>query len=421
MNKNLKRIIALALVFGTISAAAPAGSINFFTTKAYASTNSTDTLESLSLEKTNGTDIQLYDDDGYDSDNKVDNDDVKEGDTYYAKTSATTVKIKTDGPDDKYVRIFKGTSSSTKGKKEGDSISLSSGTETLVVRVYSSDPGSSVKYEDDSDVIGYYKIKVKCTGDSSTSSSSKDESDEYDDIYLDRLSVDGNSISLSKSKTTYTYDVTSDVGEVTVRAVPEDDDYTVEINGDDVDEDDKYKNDVQLEKGENDIEIKIEDDDDNERVYTLKIYRGGTTSSKNTSGTGVNTATEITTATSTPDTATVVTTATSTPDTVTPTPDAANQIATATPINSSSKYFDTWVQANGGWQYYDLKGNLSRNYLFYDKKYGKSYYLGTDGMMVSNCWIVYNNNYYYFYGDGSMATNAIIGSWKVGADGAWIH
>ena len=43
MNKNLKRIIAIALAIGIISAVGPATSVNLLTTKAYASTDTNDT------------------------------------------------------------------------------------------------------------------------------------------------------------------------------------------------------------------------------------------------------------------------------------------------------------------------------------------------------------------------------------------
>ena len=70
MNKNIKRIIALALAFGTISAVAPTTSL--FTTKAYAADaeNDDDELSSLELETGSGTNIKLYEDDDYDD--KVD-------------------------------------------------------------------------------------------------------------------------------------------------------------------------------------------------------------------------------------------------------------------------------------------------------------------------------------------------------------
>ena len=164
-----------------------------------------DELDSLKLESSSGDTINLYDDDNYDSDNKVDSEDVDSGTDYYAKTSSNTVQVHASGVSSKYVRIFKGKgddedniSDSTKGKETGDDISLSSGTNVLVVRVYNDEPDDDVEYDDDDDVECDYTIYVDCTGDGSSDSSdtSDDNADNYDDIYLDSLSIDGNSISL---------------------------------------------------------------------------------------------------------------------------------------------------------------------------------------------------------------------------------
>jgi glucan-binding YG repeat protein len=282
MSKNIKRIIAVVMAIGTISAVSPTMNTNLLTTRAYASTtNGTTELDSLKLETSSGSTIKIYSDKDYASDNKVNSGSVSKGDTYYAKTSESTVSINTDGPSSKYVRVFKGTSNSTKGKKISSDISLSSGTNTLTIRVYNEEPDSSITYDDDSDVASEYIIKVKCTS-SDTSSSS----DSYDDIYLSKLSIDGESISLSDSKTTYTYNVASNVDQVVVKATPKDEDTdTVEIDDDKVDSSDKYKKTVSLDKGENEVEVKLTNDDDEERVYTLKINRGGSTSSNSTSST----------------------------------------------------------------------------------------------------------------------------------------
>lgn len=62
MNRNIKRIIALALVFGTVSAVAPATNINLLTTRAYASSdheNGDTSLDGLSLEDSSGHNIAL--------------------------------------------------------------------------------------------------------------------------------------------------------------------------------------------------------------------------------------------------------------------------------------------------------------------------------------------------------------------------
>lgn len=395
MNKNLKRIVAMAIAVGTISAAAPAANINFLATEAYASTtNDTDTLDSLKLETSSGNSIKLYSDNDYASDNKVDSDEVEDGETYYAKTSSSTINIDIDGPSNKYVKVFKGTSDSAKGKSITSNISLSSGTTTLTVRVYSSTPDSDIRYDDDSDVVSEYVIKVKCTA------SNDDNEDEYDDIYLDKLSVNGDGISLSDSKTTYNYSVDNDVTEATIKAVPPDEDddtYTVKIDGDEVNSDDKFKNTVDLNVGVNSIKIKLEDDSDEERDYTLKITRASSAS---------------TSATSTSCTADTTATTTDTTTTATSTPSTATTVPTAAKVHQ-------WVQINGGWQYYDDLGQMLKSQWFFDKSYQKWYYLGSDGMMIANGWILTGGKYYYLGSDGAMVTNATINGYKIGSDGAW--
>ena len=374
MNKNVKRIVALALVIGTVSAVAPATTINLLTTKAYAASNDTDTLDNLSLETSSGSTIKLYSDNDYASSNKVDSSDITNGDTYYAKTSASTINISKGGPSSTYVKVFKGTSSSTKGKSISSDISLSSGSNTLTVRVYSEAPGSSMRYDDDS-YSSQYIIKVKCTASDSSDSSDSSDASNYGDIYLDKLSIAGDSISLSQSKVAYSYNVASDVDEVAIKATPDDtDNDTVTIGGSTVDDGDNYKKTVSLDKGKNAIKVEVKNsDDDTDRVYTLNITRGTTSSTTTSTSTAATTTATTTQATADATTATTVATTTAKP----------NQ----------------WVQINGGWQYNDSMGTPIKNIWFFDRNLGKWYYLGVDGM---------------------MASNTTIGGWKVGSDGAWI-
>lgn len=389
MNKNIKRIIALALVFGTISAVAPATNLNLLVTKAYATDdNSNSTLDSLKLSTSDNSSIRLYSDDGYSSSDKVDSSDVSDGGKYYAKTSSKTISISTSGPSSRYVRYFKGTSNSTKGKSTSDDISLSSGTNTIIVRVYYNKPDTDVRYDDDNDVASEYTLKIKYTG---TDDSTTVTSDDYDNIYLETLSVNGESISLSESKILYTYNVANNIDKVTIKAVPDDSDYTVRVNDSKIYEDDSYKTTVSLKTGLNEIKIKVEDEDNNDiRVYTLKITRGDTTNT---------------------------------------TADATTKVK----VNQ-------WIQENGVWKYYDALGTMVKSSWFYDRAYGRTYYLkwdgsltlgwsnisgkwyyfGSDGAMKTG-WILDNGKYYYLYSDGSMAANTSIGFYKLGSDGAWIN
>lgn len=412
MNKNIKRIVALAAVIGTISSIAPAGNINFLTTKAYAS-NSNEYLDTVNLYDEDGDEIKLYENSDYTS--KVDEDEVEAGEVYYARTSSDTINIDAKGVSDSYVRVFRGSDSTAKGKELEEDIKLDSdySTTTFVIKVFGEDPGDNIRYKDcdDYDVLSTYRIKVKYDADAtSNDTETSTDADDYDDIYLDRLSVDGATINLSKSKVLYTYDVSSDVEKVIIRATPQDD-YDVSIDGDDVDEDDKYKLEVDLSKGENKIKIKLEDDDE-ERVYTLVINRGSTSNGTSESTTPSNT------------------------------------------NNNSSTVKNSWVQVNGKWQYKDAAGstvknswvqnyfvqadgNMATDWLNYGGKWyylgvdgakktgwqlvnGKWYYLDTQGVMVTG-WMkdMHTGKYYYLNSNGSMAFNTTVGGYKLGANGAW--
>lgn len=425
MSKNLKKIVALAMALGTISAVAPAVSnANFLITKAYASSDSNDNdkFDSLKLETSDGSIIKLYDDDSYGSDNKVDNNNVDPDTDYYAKTSSNTIHININGVSSKYVRVFKRSgdndiSNSTKGKKVSSDVSLSSGKNTIVVRIYDEEPDNSPRYDDDSNKSNDYTIHVKCTGNDS----SDDSSDNYDAIYLSKLSINGDSISLSDSKTTYTYNVASDVDSVPIRAVPKDDTYTVTIDGSDVDDSDNYRKTVDLNKGENNFKVEIQDDSGDDRVYTLNINRGNSSSITSTSA------------------------STTTTDS---TPDNATNVSTLKPSQ--------WVKVNGNWQYNDSTGNPVKNmwvqnyYLDSNENMatgwldynGSWYYLGYDGakktdwQLVNGSWYYLDGEgrmqtgwmrdlntgkYYYLNTNGTMASNTTISGYKLGADGAWIR
>lgn len=389
MNKNIKRIIALALVIGAFSTVAPANNFNLLVTKAYAADENTDKLSSLKLLASGDSNIKLYHDDDYESKDKIESDDVSDGGRYYAKTSSKTISIKTEGPSTRYIKVFKGDSNSSRGKSEGDKITLSSGTNKIIVRVYSGKPFTDIRYDDDDHVISEYTIEVRCT--SSDSSTSEDSADNYDEVYLDKLSVDYETISLSKSKVVYTYNVASNLDKVTIKAAPENSDYVVRIDGTKVYENENYKTTVSLVTGVNEFSIKVKDEDNNEeRVYTLKITRG--------TDTAVKTDTTV----------------------------AANKIS-------------QWIQENGRWRYYDSSGNILKNSFFYDRNYGRTYYLQEDGALallwknvngkwyyfgydggMKTGWIIDNGKYYYLYSDGSMAANTSIGAYRLGSDGAWI-
>lgn len=100
------------------------------------------------------------------------------------------------------------------------------------------------------------------------------------DVYLKSMSVtDGDEIQLNSSKKTYTTKVPNSSTTVIIRVTTNDKNDKVIIDGDSNPEklsDKKYAKTVDLDKGINTFEIKVQDSNgENEREYTLKVDRGG--------------------------------------------------------------------------------------------------------------------------------------------------
>jgi len=411
MNGNLKKIIAIALTISAFNAVMPATNFNLITTRAYASTNE---LTSLKLETSGGSTIKTYSDNDYKSKNEVDDGDIKVNNTYYAKTSSSKIQINTSGAS--YVRVFKGTSSSNKGFKTSNNISLSSGTNNIIVRVYSEDPGT-VKYSDTSKKVSEYTIKVKCTKDSED-----DNSD--DDVYLKSVSLSDGDISFSKKTYDYNINVAESVDEVKITAKPDCDsdsydDYEVTIDGSTVDEDGDFKKTVSLNKGKNEIELKVNDSDDNKRTYTLNITRASASST--------STSTVASTTTMPSNATTVVTTTAKTSQWIQTNGIWQYNDSTGNPVKNmwvQNYYLQTdgsmatgWLSNNGGWYYLGSDGAKKTGW---QSANGNWYYLDSQGLMQTG-WMKDNNGkYYYLNSNGSMASNTTIGLYKLGADGAWL-
>lgn len=409
MHKNIKKIIAITLAIGAFSVSTPAANLNLMNTKVYA--ESDDGVQSIRIKASGGADLKIYDNNNYKSDNAVDGNDIKHNGTYYAKSSSKKVKVSIDGPDDDYVRVFSETSDSSKGKRIGDSVDISDSS-TIIVRIYSSNPGT-VKYSDDS-YISQYKFKIKYTGD--------DDEEEKDHVFLKNITLSSGDIDFKKYTYTYDVNVDEDIDKLTIGASPdcnsdEYDNYRVKIDGGAVDKDDKFKDTVKLNKGKNVIEVVVDDDDDNERTYTLNVTRGGSTTTNNS--------------------------------------DSNNNSQSNAGGSTERDKTNGWVkEANGKWQYKDAAGNTAKNawvqnyYVQVDgdmatdwlKIDGAWYYFGTDGAKktgwqnISGNWYYldsqgkmqtgwikdFNGKYYYLNSDGSMAYSTTINGYKLGSDGAWI-
>lgn len=416
MHNNLKRIISATLAINALSAIAPSTGINFFTKNVQAASDYG--ITSLKLCKSSGSStITLYEDSDYDDSLKFKKTKTK----YYAKTSSSSVNVRVSEESGYEAKIFKSTSSTADAFDPEEKISLKSGTTTLYVRTY-----KDGEFDEDNvkkNVVNEYKIYVK----KSSSSDDEDDNDDYDEIYLDDLTLtykdDEIDFDFDEEKTTYNIDVKNSVTYVKVCAEPEDDDYTVKINGSTVDEDDDYEKKVTLSEGKNVITVKIKDSGD-ERVYTLNITR------KTSSGSSTSTEESASTNTNTDSSA-----------------------DTETKKNG-------WVNVNGKWMYNDASGNPIKNTWFFDRTYNSTYYIDNNGFMVTG-WLYKDSNWYYmdnsgakktgwqlvagtwYYLDsngvmktgwfkdldgkwyylqsnGAMAKNTTIDGYKLGSDGAWI-
>lgn len=243
MNKTAKRIISSVLIFSAFAAIEPANYINLMTEKTYAATyNSSDYALLSSLDTDEGS---------------FDFSSTKSLATGRVKSDIDEVKITAKPKDDNYKVTIDG---DEKTGENSETVNLSRGLNTFRVRV--EDPSgkkSSVTYS------------VRITRGSSSSSSNND-SDE--DVYLDNITVDGDNISFSQTKNSYNVEVPENADQVRIKANPDDDNYTVTIDGTTVDDSDDYKRWVSLNKGKNVVQIKVEDNYDNDRIYTLNIYRG---------------------------------------------------------------------------------------------------------------------------------------------------
>lgn len=256
MNKRIRRIIAIVLAVSAFSTIEPTKYMNITgITKAYASSTVISNFQVNKAATDNG--LTLYEDEDYENTT-----DFKSSiDTYYAKTSSSSVNLTFDTSSNYVTEVFKDDSKTGTPFDSGEEISLDKGTNTLYVRTYkeSKFDKNNVK----TNIVEEYKIVIE----RKTSSTN--------DVQLSKISLDYGDISFSKTQTSYDVDVNSSVDQIEITAKPSKKSYTVEIAGDEVTEDDDYQESVDLRKGENEIEITVTDDDGNENTYTLNIYRGG--------------------------------------------------------------------------------------------------------------------------------------------------
>lgn len=275
MNKKIKKVIATMLITSAFTSTVPGKYLDVFSTKVYAAT----TVTAGNVDIDSGEALDLYTSSSCKSSEKVSSSTtLSEGTSYYTKASKSRVTITLNGQDDNKVRIFKGSKAYTNGR----SVIIDDGSTTsLEIRVYADDYDNYTTSEQrDSANYDRYVIKVKDTSSSSSDSSDSDD-DSSDSAYLYDIVLDYGQINFSKKTKNYDVNVPTAIDEIRIKAKPDEDDYDVTINGESVDEDDKWATTVSLNKGENVIKIEVEDNDDHKKTYILHVYRGTTENAVN--------------------------------------------------------------------------------------------------------------------------------------------
>ncbi|MEH7119878.1 metallophosphoesterase [Neobacillus vireti] len=105
-------------------------------------------------------------------------------------------------------------------------------------------------------------------------------------------------------------------------------------------------------------------------------------------------------------------------------------------LNNNGSMAVGWLYVKGSWYYLDSSGMMKTGWIFTNQKWyylttsgamkigwlllnNSWYYLDESGMMKTG-WVLTGNKWYYLYKDGRMAANTMIGSYRLGKDGAWI-
>ncbi|EHJ02149.1 cell wall binding repeat-containing protein [Clostridium sp. DL-VIII] len=331
----------------------------------------------------------------------------------YLNILTTSAEARVKGADLKKISLGKGSIDFKKTVTEY-TLQLDSSVDELAVRATPSDEDAEVEIEgtEVSEDEGYEKIVNLDKGENKITIKVQNGSAkktytltvkrghiENKQIYLSNISLSEGEINFSREKTDYKVNVPADLSEISIKAVPEDDDYDVEIDKVTASEDRNYKRTVSLIKGENEIQIKIEgekDDEDLEKIYTLHINRGGTETSSNaqenhqTSPAGNN-----------------------------------NTVAKGWGLNNGQwSYIDEqgnktigWKQINNLWYYMDSNGTMKTGWQLIN---GEWYYLNSNGSMRTGWLQDYDGKWYYLNSSGVMAKNTIINGYKLDSNGAWI-
>ncbi|MVX66156.1 hypothetical protein GKZ28_20965 [Clostridium chromiireducens] len=361
MNRNLIKTMAITLVLSSATTLMPnvlnLGTLG--TTAVYAASTS-GYITDISLETNKGKTVNVYTKSSYSSKYKLSKISGKAPTKLYAQVASNVSKVKVSdvdfGTDCDNIKIYKGSTEIALNEEVKISSSL-----TLKIKAYS---GTTLKET--------YTLEIKKESSSSNKSN--------DDVYLDDLSLtydnDDINFNFDKDTSTYNINVKNKTSYIKVFAEPEDDDYSVKINGSSVTSSSDWAKKVSLSEGKNTITVKIKDDDSNTRDYTLNITR----EAANTSG-GTNT-------------------------------------------NNGTALKEGWQLVSGDWYFVGPDGSKQTGWQKID---GRWYYMDDSGIMKTG-WLKspYSGKWYYLNPisngfKGAMLTNTIIDGYRIGLDGARIN
>lgn len=385
MNKNIKRIIALALIMGSASAVSPVN-YSIFTTEANASISDGYKLTDLKLTTSNGTSLDLYKDSSYS--NKLSGD-LEVDKIYYAITTSSSVRIDNiDGADKNNVRIFK--EGSNVAYKIADNIKIFQGAATILkVRVYKNAYDKNADYSTSD--YNEYIIEVENT------------KYEENKVYLSNITLNDGNIQFNKEDTSYKFNVPLNVDSISVQAIPEDKAYTVKINGTTVNKEGYYKKIIALNENSTNIQIAVSDVNGNTKIYILKVVRTDETQENEKGNNGIHNGWKDKN------------------------------------VFGDKGLHKGWFKENGAWRYLDNEGKMKKGWLkdtdeswYYLDNEGKMktswfkdedggwYYLNSNGKMITGWFKDADGNWYYFHSLGKMAKDTIIDGYSVNASGAWV-
>lgn len=369
MNKKVKFIIASSLAIGVFSAIGAISGVDFITTKVYAavSTNSSaevGELQSLEVQTTSGKSLDLCNE--YNG-AKIG---IDEGKIFFSTLDSNEYGVKVLGQvkGDGYIaKVFESDRKYATPHDLGENVSIENGITTLYIRTYMSEEAlkRAIDNKNVSNCEKTYKVNIN-----------KSLTNGTDNIYLNKLTLDSGKIPINFNREIFSYNIFVDdsLEIITIKAEPDDVNYSVKVNGFNIKTDTEYKKDICLKNGKNEIRINVSDDE-KIRTYTLNIFRGSNVNGIATKDT--------------------------------------NTIGTTQPVNSTvNNKINQWVSGKGGWQYIDSLGNPLKNIWYYDKNYNKTYYLNQDGYMAIN-WINANKQWYYVGQDGGkkVGWQYIQGQW----------